>query len=51
MFEFIGILMLILSVVTGGLIVVFLQNSQQKNIIKLLLALSGGFLIALTFCI
>lgn len=49
MFVFLGIMMLILSVVAGGLIVVFLQNSQQKNIIKLLLALSGGFLISLTF--
>lgn len=49
MFEIFGIVLLILSVISGGLIVVFLQNSQQKNIIKLLLALSGGFLISLTF--
>lgn len=47
--EFVGILLLILSVLIGGAIVVFLEKANRQSIIKLLLALSGGFLIAITF--
>ncbi len=47
--EIIGVLLLIASVLVGGAIVAFLQNINKGNIIKLLLSLSGGFLVAITF--
>lgn len=47
--EIVGILLLIFSVIAGGAIVVFLQNINKSKVIKLLLSLSGGFLIAITF--
>ena len=47
--EIIGVIILIASVIVGGFAVVFLQNINRGNIIKLLLSLSGGFLIAIAF--
>src|SRR5690606_28639467 len=40
---------LIASVLLGGLIVAFLQKKDKQNIIKILLALSGGFLLSIAF--
>jgi zinc transporter ZupT len=40
---------LILSVVSGGLIVLFLERKNQQQLIKLSLAFSGGFLLAIAF--
>ena len=40
---------LIGSVVTGGLLVLFLQRSKNEQIIKLMLAFSGGFLLSIAF--
>lgn len=40
---------LILSVVLGGFIVTYLQQSNKSQIIKLLLAFSGGFLLSIAF--
>jgi zinc transporter ZupT len=40
---------LILSVVLGGFFVTYLQKSNKAQIIKLLLAFSGGFLLAIAF--
>lgn len=42
-------LFLIVSVVVGGLLVVFLERKNQQQIIKLTLAFSGGFLLAIAF--
>lgn len=42
-------LFLIVSVIAGGMLVVFLERKNQKNIIKLTLAFSGGFLLAIAF--
>ncbi|MDH4471715.1 MAG: ZIP family metal transporter [Fluviicola sp.] len=42
-------LFLILSVVSGGLIVLFLERKNQQQLIKLSLAFSGGFLLAIAF--
>ena len=47
--EIIGILLLIASVLSGGLIVSLLQNKSKEGVIKILLALSGGFLISIAF--
>lgn len=40
---------LIISVLAGGLIVTFLDKKDKKNIIKILLAFSGGFLLSIAF--
>lgn len=45
----ISITLLILSVVAGGMIVVLLEKKNQTNLIKLSLAFSGGFLLAIAF--
>jgi len=42
-------LFLIASVVSGGLIVLFLERKNQQQLIKLSLAFSGGFLLAIAF--
>lgn len=42
-------LFLIVSVITGGLIVVVLERKNQQQLIKLSLAFSGGFLLAIAF--
>lgn len=47
--ELIGIIILILSVLFGGLLVVLLQKVDRGRMIKLLLSLSGGFLLAIAF--
>jgi zinc transporter ZupT len=47
--ELVGILLLIFSVMLGGGIVVFLHKANKSSITKLLLSLSGGFLVAITF--
>lgn len=43
------IFFLILSVVVGGVLVVFLEKKNQVTFIKLSLAFSGGFLLAIAF--
>jgi len=43
------ILSLITSVLAGGLIVYFFDKKDKQNIIKLLLAFSGGFLLSIAF--
>lgn len=40
---------LIISVVIGGFFVTYLQQTNKANIIKLLLAFSGGFLLSIAF--
>ena len=40
---------LIVSVLLGGLIVSFLEQSNKQHIIKILLAFSGGFLLSIAF--
>lgn len=40
---------LILSVIAGGLLVLFLERKNQQQLIKLSLAFSGGFLLAIAF--
>lgn len=40
---------LLASVIGGGLLVVFLERKSQAQLIKLTLALSGGFLLAMAF--
>lgn len=40
---------LIGSVLAGGLLVLFLQRSKNEQIIKLMLAFSGGFLLSIAF--
>ena len=42
-------ILLIFAVVLGGLIVVFLEKKNQRSLIKLSLAFSGGFLLAIAF--
>lgn len=50
MSELIGtIFFLLLSVILGGLLVVFLEKKNQARFIKLSLAFSGGFLLAIAF--
>lgn len=44
-----SILALIGVVLLGGLIVVIVDSYKQKNLIKILLAFSGGFLLAIAF--
>jgi len=46
---FIIISSLVFSVLFGGLIVAFLENADKQNIIKILLAFSGGFLLSIAF--
>ena len=41
---------LILSVLLGGLLVSYLKSNYKKHTIKLTLAFSGGFLLAIVFC-
>lgn len=43
------LVMLMVAVIAGGLIVDFLNSFNQKKIIKMLLAFSGGFLLAIAF--
>ena len=47
--EIFGIIILIGSVLFGGLLVVLLQKVDRGQLIKLLLSLSGGFLLAIAF--
>lgn len=47
--EIFGIILLVLAVLAGGGLVVFLQNLNKSLVIKLLLSLSGGFLISIAF--
>lgn len=47
--EFLGIFILVLSVLVGGGIVALLEKSNKNTVIKLLLSLSGGFLLAISF--
>lgn len=47
--EFISIVSLIGAVVLGGLIVMWIDSYKQKSVIKILLAFSGGFLLAIAF--
>lgn len=47
--SFTAILSLIAAVFIGGAIVVFLQKINKTKLIKLLLSLSGGFLLAIAF--
>lgn len=44
-----GVILLIGSVLIGGGIVVFLQKLNKERLIKVLLSLSGGFLLAISF--
>ncbi|RYM33053.1 ZIP family metal transporter [Brumimicrobium glaciale] len=44
-----GTILLVGSVLLGGGLVVFLQNLNKGKIIKILLSLSGGFLLAIAF--
>jgi len=44
-----GVILLISAVLVGGGIVVFLQNLNRGKLIKVLLSLSGGFLLAIAF--
>lgn len=46
---FVTIALLILSVFAGGFIVVLLEKKNQTTLIKLSLAFSGGFLLAIAF--
>ena len=47
--EFVGVLILVLAVLLGGGIVVGLERANKSTMIKLLLSLSGGFLLAISF--
>lgn len=47
--EFLGAALLVGAVLFGGAIVALLQNLNRGKIIKLLLSLSGGFLLAIAF--
>lgn len=47
--EIVGVFLLIASVMIGGFVVVFLDNINKSSVTKLLLSLSGGFLVAITF--
>lgn len=47
--EFLGVLILIASVLFGGVLVTILQKVDRGQMIKLLLSLSGGFLLAIAF--
>lgn len=47
--EYLGVFILLLSVLLGGGIVVLLEKANKNTVIKLLLSLSGGFLLAISF--
>lgn len=49
MSELLQIIFLIAAVIVGGLFVVLMDAINQKKIIKILLAFSGGFLLAIAF--
>lgn len=49
MTDFINIILLILSVVLGGVIVSVMDHLNQRKLIKFMLAFSGGFLLAMAF--
>lgn len=49
MSEWLQISLLISAVIIGGLLVVWLDAFNQKNVIKILLAFSGGFLLSIAF--
>jgi zinc transporter ZupT len=49
MTEFWSILALIAAVLLGGLLVIWVDSYKQKNLIKIMLAFSGGFLLAIAF--
>lgn len=47
--EILGVVILIISVLLGGGLVVLLEKANKNTVIKLLLSLSGGFLLAISF--
>ena len=47
--TFIAFSSLIFSVILGGIIVTYLKQSNKAQVIKLMLAFSGGFLLAIAF--
>lgn len=47
--EILGIIVLMASVLFGGVLVVLLEKVDRGQMIKLLLSLSGGFLLAIAF--
>ena len=49
MIELLNILALIGTVLLGGLIVIWVDSYKQKGLIKIMLAFSGGFLLAIAF--
>lgn len=49
MTGFLSILALIAAVFLGGLLVIWVDSYKQKNLIKIMLAFSGGFLLAIAF--
>jgi zinc transporter ZupT len=49
MTEIWNILALIAAVLLGGLLVIWVDSYKQKNLIKIMLAFSGGFLLAIAF--
>jgi zinc transporter ZupT len=49
MSEILGVILLVASVFLGGAMVVFLHKVNRGQLIKLLLSLSGGFLLAIAF--
>ena len=49
MTEFWSILALIAAVLLGGLLVIWVDSYKQKNLIKIMLAFSGGFLLSIAF--
>ncbi len=49
MTGFWSILALIAAVLLGGLLVIWIDSYKQKNLIKIMLAFSGGFLLAIAF--
>jgi zinc transporter ZupT len=47
--EIINILALIIAVLLGGLLVMWVDSYNQKKLIKIMLAFSGGFLLSIAF--
>ena len=47
--QIIVILSLILAVVLGGFIVTYLHASNKQKFIKLMISVSGGFLLSIAF--
>lgn len=47
--ELLNILALIGTVLLGGFLVIWVDSYKQKNLIKIMLAFSGGFLLAIAF--